>query len=75
MKVRYNIPLIAGTICAGGTLEILIPPSIMLVVYGSLTQISVGWLYAAAFTPGLYAGPVAGRSLRDLYCRDLYGQA
>ncbi|OGR13745.1 MAG: C4-dicarboxylate ABC transporter [Desulfobacterales bacterium RIFOXYA12_FULL_46_15] len=53
MKVRYNIPLIAGTICAGGTLGILIPPSIMLVVYGSLTQISVGWLYAAAFSPGL----------------------
>jgi tripartite ATP-independent transporter DctM subunit len=53
MKVRYNIPLIAGTICAGGTLGILIPPSIMLVVYGSLTQISVGWLYAAAFAPGL----------------------
>ena len=52
MKVRYNIPLIAGTICAGGTLGILIPPSIMLVVYGSLTQISVGWLYAAAFAPG-----------------------
>jgi tripartite ATP-independent transporter DctM subunit len=52
MKVRYNIPLIAGCICAGGTLGILIPPSIMLVVYGSLTQISVGWLYAAAFGPG-----------------------
>jgi tripartite ATP-independent transporter DctM subunit len=52
MRVRYNIPLIAGCICAGGTLGILIPPSIMLVVYGSLTQISVGWLYAAAFGPG-----------------------
>ncbi len=52
MRVKYNIPLIAGCICAGGTLGILIPPSIMLVVYGSLTQISVGWLYAAAFGPG-----------------------
>ena len=52
MKVKYNIPLIAGAICAGGTLGILIPPSIMLVVYGSLTQLSVGWLYAAAFGPG-----------------------
>jgi tripartite ATP-independent transporter DctM subunit len=52
MRVKYNIPLIAGAICAGGTLGILIPPSIMLVVYGSLTQISVGWLYAAAFGPG-----------------------
>jgi len=52
MRVKYNIPLIAGCICAGGTLGILIPPSIMLVVYGGLTQISVGWLYAAAFGPG-----------------------
>jgi tripartite ATP-independent transporter DctM subunit len=52
MRVKYNIPLVAGCICAGGTLGILIPPSIMLVVYGSLTQISVGWLYAAAFGPG-----------------------
>jgi tripartite ATP-independent transporter DctM subunit len=52
MRVKYNIPLIAGAICAGGTLGILIPPSIMLVVYGSLTQLSVGWLYAAAFGPG-----------------------
>ncbi len=52
MRVNYNIPLIAGAICAGGTLGILIPPSIMLVVYGSLTQLSVGWLYAAAFGPG-----------------------
>jgi tripartite ATP-independent transporter DctM subunit len=52
MRVKYNIPLIAGCICAGGTLGILIPPSIMLVVYGSLTQLSVGWLYAAAFGPG-----------------------
>ncbi|TFG42739.1 MAG: TRAP transporter large permease subunit [Syntrophobacterales bacterium] len=52
MRVKYNVPLIAGCICAGGTLGILIPPSIMLVVYGSLTQLSVGWLYAAAFGPG-----------------------
>jgi tripartite ATP-independent transporter DctM subunit len=52
MRIKYNIPLIAGCICAGGTLGILIPPSIMLVVYGSLSQISVGWLYAAAFGPG-----------------------
>ncbi len=52
LRAGYNIPLIAGCITAGGTLGILIPPSIMLVVYGSLSQISVGWLYAAAFGPG-----------------------
>ncbi|MCU0596412.1 MAG: TRAP transporter large permease subunit [Desulfobacterota bacterium] len=52
MSKKYNIPLIAGSICAGGTLGILIPPSIMLVVYGSLAAVSVGHLYAAAFGPG-----------------------
>ena len=52
MKRKYDIPLTAGCICAGGTLGILIPPSIMLVVYGGLTNISVGKLFAAAFLPG-----------------------
>jgi tripartite ATP-independent transporter DctM subunit len=52
MSKKYNLPLIAGAICAGGTLGILIPPSIMLVVYGSLAAVSVGHLYAAAFGPG-----------------------
>jgi tripartite ATP-independent transporter DctM subunit len=52
MSKKYHIPLIAGSICAGGTLGILIPPSIMLVVYGSLAAVSVGHLYAAAFGPG-----------------------
>jgi len=49
----YDIPMTAGVICAGGTLGILIPPSIMLVVYGGLTNISVGKLFAAAMMPGL----------------------
>jgi tripartite ATP-independent transporter DctM subunit len=53
MAKKYNIPLIAGSICAGGTLGIIIPPSIMLVVFGSLAALSVGHLYAAAFGPGL----------------------
>lgn len=52
MSKKYNLSLIAGSICAGGTLGILIPPSIMLVVYGSLAAVSVGHLYAAAFGPG-----------------------
>jgi tripartite ATP-independent transporter DctM subunit len=52
MSKKYNIPMIAGSICAGGTLGIIIPPSIMLVVYGSLAAVSVGHLYAAAFGPG-----------------------
>jgi len=52
MSKKFHLPLIAGSICAGGTLGILIPPSIMLVVYGSLAAVSVGHLYAAAFGPG-----------------------
>ncbi len=53
LKRGYDIPMTAGCICAGGTLGILIPPSIMLVVYGGLTNISVGKLFAAAMAPGL----------------------
>ena len=52
----------AGVICAGGTLGILIPPSIMLIVYGATAGVSVVRLYAAAMLPGLDAG----RPLRDL---------
>jgi tripartite ATP-independent transporter DctM subunit len=53
LKRHYHIPLTAGCICAGGTLGIIIPPSIMLVVYGGLVGMSVGKLFAAAFFPGL----------------------
>ena len=53
MKRGYDIPLTAGSICAGGTLGIIIPPSIMLVVYGGMVGMSVGQLFAAAMVPGL----------------------
>ena len=53
MKRGYDIPLTAGSICAGGTLGIIIPPSIMLVFYGSLSNLSVGQLFTAAMAPGL----------------------
>ena len=57
----YNVRLAAGTITAGGTLGILIPPSIMLVVMGPVLEIPVIDLFAAAIIPGimlatLYAG-------------------
>jgi tripartite ATP-independent transporter DctM subunit len=52
LKRGYDIPMSAGCICAGGTLGILIPPSIMLVVYGGLTNLSVGKMFAAAYMPG-----------------------
>ena len=52
-KTGYDTGLSAGTICAGGTLGILIPPSVMLVVMGPVFQVSVARLYAAAILPGL----------------------
>ncbi|MBM3732122.1 MAG: TRAP transporter large permease subunit [Acidimicrobiia bacterium] len=52
-KKGYDTALSAGTICAGGTLGILIPPSVMLVVMGPAFQVSISRLYAAAILPGL----------------------
>src|ERR671916_1772995 len=51
-KTGYDAKLSAGTITAGGTLGILIPPSVMLIVMGPVLGISVADLYAAAFGPG-----------------------
>ena len=57
IKAGYDAKLSAGTITAGGTLGILIPPSVMLVVMGPVLGVSVADLYAAAFGPGfLLAG-------------------
>ena len=49
----YDERLVLGSIAAGGTLGILIPPSINLIVYGALTDTSVGRLFAAGVVPGL----------------------
>jgi tripartite ATP-independent transporter DctM subunit len=54
-RYRYDDALAAGSIAAGGTLGILIPPSVVLVVYGILTQTSIGKLFAAGVIPGLVA--------------------
>ncbi|MDP3760220.1 MAG: TRAP transporter large permease subunit [Ramlibacter sp.] len=54
MKAGYDTKLAAGVICAGGCLGILIPPSIMLIVYGAVAGLSVVKLYAAAFIPGFF---------------------
>ena len=53
IKAGYDSRLASGVICAGGCLGILIPPSIMLIVYGAMAGLSVVKLYAAAFVPGL----------------------
>ncbi|MEM8551836.1 MAG: TRAP transporter large permease subunit [Pseudomonadota bacterium] len=56
LRERYNPQLATGVVAASGTLGILIPPSIMLVVLGSMLQVSVGDLFKAAFLPGLLLG-------------------
>ena len=53
LKRGYNKELAVGTIASAGTLGILIPPSIMLVIMGDLLSVSVGTLFAAAIIPGL----------------------
>jgi tripartite ATP-independent transporter DctM subunit len=53
LKRKYNVSLATGCICAGGTLGILIPPSIMLLLYGPAAGLSVAKLFIAAVIPGL----------------------
>ncbi len=53
LKSKYDVKLAAGTITAGGTLGILIPPSVMLVLMGPVMSVSVVQLYSAAIIPGL----------------------
>ncbi len=53
LKAGYNVRLSAGAVTAGGTLGILIPPSVLLILYGATAGVSVMQLYAGAFFPGL----------------------
>jgi tripartite ATP-independent transporter DctM subunit len=53
IKANYNKSFASGVICSGGTLGILIPPSIMLIVYSAIAELSPLRLYAAAMFPGL----------------------
>ncbi|MEQ8250227.1 MAG: TRAP transporter large permease subunit, partial [Oceanibaculum nanhaiense] len=52
LKARYDTSFASGVICAGGTLGILIPPSIMLIVYAATSGVSIVRLYAGALLPG-----------------------
>ena len=54
LKAGYDVRLAAGTITAGGTLGILIPPSVMLIVYAAVAGQSIVKLYAAAMLPGFF---------------------
>ncbi|MFO1224666.1 MAG: TRAP transporter large permease subunit [Burkholderiaceae bacterium] len=55
-RAGYPLPFAAGVICNAGTLGILIPPSIVMVVYGAATETSVGKLFMAGVLPGIALG-------------------
>jgi C4-dicarboxylate transporter DctM subunit len=56
VRAGYSQPFAAGVICNAGTLGILIPPSIVMVVYGAATETSVGKLFMAGVIPGILLG-------------------
>src|SRR5262249_8401706 len=51
LRAGYDVKLASGVVCAGGCLGILIPPSVMLILYGATAGVSVVKLYAVAFFP------------------------
>jgi tripartite ATP-independent transporter DctM subunit len=56
LKARYSPSLASGAVCAGGTLGILIPPSIMLILYAPMAGVSVLQMFSGAIVPGLMLG-------------------
>src|SRR5687768_18529128 len=69
-RFGYSDTLAAGAIASGGTLGILIPPSVIMVIYGIFTETNIGKLFAAGFIPGfigavLLCGAVAWMTWRD----------
>jgi len=53
LRLGYNRNLAIGVVCAGGALGTMVPPSIVLIIYGLTANVSVGDLFTAAFLPGL----------------------
>lgn len=67
-KRGYNTRIVAGSLAAGGTLGILIPPSITMIIYSTFTETSIAQLFAAGLVPGivlalLYMGFIAVRAM------------
>jgi tripartite ATP-independent transporter DctM subunit len=56
LRLRYDPQLAIGTICAGGSLGTMIPPSVVLILYGLTANVSIGDLFLAGVTPGLLLG-------------------
>jgi len=70
LRAGYDTKLSAGVVCAGGCLGILIPPSVLLILYGATAGVSAVRLYAAAMIPGflltsLYIAYVVGRAIAN----------
>ncbi|WP_340540153.1 TRAP transporter large permease [Nocardioides sp. GXZ039] len=75
VKAGYGIKLAAGVVCAGGTLGVLIPPSIVLVLYGVVTEESIGQLLLAGVGPGLLTIAVYAATIVALVSRQRRRQA
>ncbi|MBO0347418.1 TRAP transporter large permease subunit [Roseibium sp. CAU 1637] len=70
LRLGYNRRLAIGVVCAGGSLGTMVPPSIVLIIYGLTANVSVGDLFTAAFVPGfmlagLYIAYILFRSYLD----------
>ncbi len=66
LRLGYDKNLAIGTVCAGGALGTMIPPSIVLIIYGLYANVSIGQLFTASFVPGLvlaslYVAYIVGR--------------
>jgi C4-dicarboxylate transporter DctM subunit len=69
-KLGYSDKLSAASICAGGTLGILIPPSTIMVIYGIITETNIGRLFAAGVFPGILAATLLCLAVRWVVWRD-----
>ena len=58
LRLGYDRKLAIGTICAGGSLGTMIPPSVVLILYGLTANVSISDLFLAGFTPGLLLGTI-----------------
>jgi tripartite ATP-independent transporter DctM subunit len=56
LRLGYDRSLAIGTVCAGGALGTMMPPSIVLIIYGMITNVSIGDLFTASFVPALMLG-------------------
>jgi len=71
-KYKYNSSLATGSVAAGGTLGILIPPSVGFIIYGLLTEESIGMLFIAGIIPGIL---LAGMFMFSIYIRCRFNPA